>query len=1101
MDSKTAGRRREFRLELFGGPRLRRGTTPVRLSPQELTLVVLVAAAGRHGMSRDEILDLLWKSGSHATLRPRLAQILHMVRQKLGWPDAIIDEDRSLLLNEGLFSTDLEEYEEALDAGHFKEALSLLALGFLPNLRGAEAHSLVQWLDDRNVQLRDQARRELSRALQEAQDQADFPRLADLCSLQLDLDPHDEVTLRRLLRAYGAQRRPEEARAELRRFTEMMNNRTPGWRPSQETFDTMESANALSQHTPWVQKYFKSMGPRPNPFHGREGHHALLTGLLNATSSRSPKLLVLSGESGMGRSRTIRQAALDISSSGVSVLLANAGGSGIGQSLHPISQAFAHHELDDIIYTSPTHTQNILLHTILGYPHRHGSATSFSDGTNPIPFSSVCEAVFQLIVSWSQKKPLVLALDDVHLADPDTITLLRYMLRRGLPDRFALIVSVDGKAPNASTIIDLAEPCLHSTETYVLELDPLSSDSLERIGSHILGPTFPGDCLDGIVSLSEGSPKRMVMFSQHIKTQTAASGHCTYPMYRLIKSCYDRLSLLPRDILALLAIADFPLPLDSMAIILSQDRDDVLDTIAKCLTGWVRQAGADFSFIAPICARGIRDNIPDDRQRHLHLSIGRYLVDTEDFGRAHQIAHHLMRGGEADEATTWIEKALALSSQGYDANPALQLAVEAIRSSSDAVKKSRLHLALGHHLLGQGLVIQALEHLEAAHTLILTDDLGSDLLRRVEVALVEAKCLEKERNQKLLLSQINELRDKLLSEKRWGLLARACHVTLRLLDSGEAPEGEAEVLRWLEDLLSREASPPRDELIPLALVFCAQVRKGPSAQAVRVLAETIVHLDQPEHDRLLAEALQLSLLVCYHQGLLNSPQGISLRRRSIAAVSQVQDPTLLCRQYLNTAAWYIDTLDLENAPASLANALQFATSFCPPQLSREVAFNQGELLLLQGRPHEAYDLFLTGHEQSPSASPDAGTILFGTGVAASLVKMKRAQEALPYLPPKDLLFGKWAIDLTMLMTTHSDILTHQHTRVAYIHDCVSVLDPLRETSFLWYVRTLMTISRLQYRHGLPVNTGLLEESRQICENQSLLYLARQLRKLSSSGSR
>jgi DNA-binding SARP family transcriptional activator len=211
MMNETTDTRREFRLELFGGPRLCRGTTPVRLSPQELALVALVAAAGRNGMNRDEILDHLWKSGSQTTLRPRLAQILHMARQKLGWAEAMIDADRSLILSSDLFSTDLQDYEAALDSGRFEEAISLLSLGFLPNLRAAETHSMIQWLEDRHVQLRDQARRELGRALQQANHQADFPRQVELCSLQLQLDPHDEVTLRRLLRAYVALGKPSLA--------------------------------------------------------------------------------------------------------------------------------------------------------------------------------------------------------------------------------------------------------------------------------------------------------------------------------------------------------------------------------------------------------------------------------------------------------------------------------------------------------------------------------------------------------------------------------------------------------------------------------------------------------------------------------------------------------------------------------------------------------------------------------------------------------------------------------------------------------------------------------------------------------------------------
>jgi len=593
----------------------------------------------------------------------------------------------------------------------------------------------------------------------------------------------------------------------------------------------------------------------------------------------------------------------------------------------------------------------------------------------------------------------------------------------------------------------------------------------------------------------------MVLFSERLGNAISAGSGPKEALYAFIGGRYDQLSQDARRFLALLAVADCSLTLEASGALLSRTPGEISEMLSTSLSAWVRQDGYALSYIAPVCADAVRDMIPADRRRTMHLEIGRYLEVSGDYGRAHQIGRHLLEGGAGDSAMTWIEKALGLSSQGYDAEPAIRLAAEASRKSTDATGRSRLSLALGRHFLEKGDVAGAIRYFDNAKDLLLPENLDPELLRRVEVALLEAKCLGKDRKQTPLLSDLKELRDKLLSEGRWDLLARICHAQLRLLDSGEAPHGEAEIMNWLHDLLTSEAGALREELIPLALVFSAQVRKGSSSQAVRVLSEVIAHLEQPRHGRLLAEALQLRLMVSYHQGLLNCPDGISLRRRATAAVTQLQDPTLLCRHYLNTAAWYIDTLDLDNAPDSLGHALQFASAFCPPQLSREVAFNQGELLLLQGRPHEAYDIFIAGHQRSPSEDPDAGTILFGTGVAASLVKMKRSQEALAFLPSSSLIFARWAIDLSLLMKTHSQIITDATVQREYIGECTAILSLLRDTSFLWYVRALLTISQIQQRHGLPVDDLLIREARAVCQAQSLSYLAGQLENSLTSRSR
>jgi DNA-binding SARP family transcriptional activator/tetratricopeptide (TPR) repeat protein len=1097
MNGLEAGEHRELRLELFGGPRLRRGETPIRLSPQEMTMTAIIGASGREGVDRDDLLDYLWNSGRQEALRSRLAQAILMVRQKVGTYDFIVARDRRLALNRHLVSTDLEDLSRALGAGRLGEAISLVAAGFLPNVRGAETHQLTSWLEERQVHFRGTVRRELGRAVQEAHDRANFEEVARLAALQLELDPEDESALRRLLRAYGAQGRAVEGRAAFVRFTEGMASRDPDWKPTERTLDAFSSLGSISVDTPWVRQHLRRVGPRFNPFHGREGHHSVLTGLLDAESEDSPKLIFITGEPGMGRSRTIHEVLLDIASSGITILFAIAEGGQYGQSLQPFSQAFAHHDLTSVLPHLDQSTHDILLHTVVGYD-LGGVSSIISDHTTvTVPFASVCEAILRLLTAWTSRQRLVLAIDDAHLADVDSLNLLTYLLRRGLPQGLSLLLSVDGSHSRARQVIGLGDPYISSLDIYVLPLDPLSEDSLEHIGHHFLSHDCAGEVINTLVALSRGSPKRMIMLCQRLRDGLRQGNDVPTSLSHLISHHYGLVTDTGRRILALLAVADGPLSLEAIPAILSLSPTDVAAISSSQLKGWVRPQGTELSFPTPLLSRLLYESLSEHQKRRLHFALATYLEDAGDYGRSHQIARHFALSGEEEKASIWIERALRASSQGYDAEPAVSLAVETIGNLDAPVLKSRLLFALGGHQLGQGKIELALTNMQAARALLNSNHLERDLIRQVEVSLVEGKCLTHNRAAGTLLAEIIGLRQTLLHEGRWDLLARVCRAQLRLVDSGGAPEIEEEIMSWVGQLLKEGEEPLSANMLPLALVYGSQLRKGFSEEAYRVLSDAMPLLEEQQHAPLLAYALQLRFMMFYHRGLLNTADGIAARRLYLAATSNLQDRAPLCRHHLNTAAWYIDTLDLDNAPASLSQARNLASASCPPQLAREVAVNQAELLLLQGRPHEAYTIFLENYNRSPRTDPDAGTVLSATGVAAALLRMRRPDEAAGYIPPRSLLMSRWAIDLSLLLHTHMAMITSVPEQLAFLGSCKDILSDLKACSFLWYTKTLLTVSHARSKHRLELDREAILDAATQCHDQDLRYLATRLRSLLS----
>ena len=115
-----------LRLNAFGGVALTRDGSPViaAVAPRRLALLVLVAAAGERGISREAIAGLLWPDSDPEEGRHSLHQMLYLSRQAFGAPDLYLGNS-SLLLNPAYIECDIWEFESALRARQPERAIAL----------------------------------------------------------------------------------------------------------------------------------------------------------------------------------------------------------------------------------------------------------------------------------------------------------------------------------------------------------------------------------------------------------------------------------------------------------------------------------------------------------------------------------------------------------------------------------------------------------------------------------------------------------------------------------------------------------------------------------------------------------------------------------------------------------------------------------------------------------------------------------------------------------------------------------------------------------------------------------------------------------------
>jgi DNA-binding SARP family transcriptional activator len=138
-----------LRLNTFGGLVLQQDGqlhTGPAAQRRRLALLAVVAAAGRRGASRDKLLALLWPDAEPEAGRHSLYQALHAIRRSVG-SDEVFQGSSTLQLNPDLITSDVGEFEEAIEHGAHEAAARLYRGPFLDGFRLEGAPEYETWLD------------------------------------------------------------------------------------------------------------------------------------------------------------------------------------------------------------------------------------------------------------------------------------------------------------------------------------------------------------------------------------------------------------------------------------------------------------------------------------------------------------------------------------------------------------------------------------------------------------------------------------------------------------------------------------------------------------------------------------------------------------------------------------------------------------------------------------------------------------------------------------------------------------------------------------------------------------------------------------------
>ena len=394
-------------------------------------------------------------------------------------------------------------------------------------------------------------------------------------------------------------------------------------------------------------------------FVGRESEMKTLLAMLQDVQAGKQRVVLISGESGVGKTRLIEELLGDALIHDF-LCLKGAGREEGGQIYGALIDAF------------------------------QGTVDLVAGLPDPLETDkfSVMERWLQLLKRLRQKQPIVLCLEDIQWLDELTLEFLQYVLRDPEPCPFLLCLTC--RWSNLEPISEEIENFIHSNEfaeATQIQLENLLQGEVGYLAASMLGEmSIPSDALQTLFRETGGQPLFVV---EAVRTLVNAdvvrqnvSGDWQWEEFPetllsddILEVLYRRIATLPatqQRVLeyACVFLSDFSFQL--LAEVWRGDELELLDVlddlIAEGFLAACREDEEQYQFSQELCRRAIYDRMQDVRRRLLHREIGNALEKTEQAEElTAELADHFAAAEEHDKAVKYTRLASkkALEVQGY----------------------------------------------------------------------------------------------------------------------------------------------------------------------------------------------------------------------------------------------------------------------------------------------------------------------------------------------------------------------------------------------------------------------------------------------------
>jgi DNA-binding SARP family transcriptional activator len=673
-----------LRVRLLGGLGIE-GIDDVALGSRKGRLLVKALAVARGAPVRtDRLVEILWGDDPPARPAEQVGVLVSRLRGVLG-ADRIVRTDAGLVLRADWL--DVEELEARV-----AEAAAALGSGRAGSARSAAAAAVAlargevlpeedgDWVEGARATARAVVGRAHQLAAEAAATAGDHGGAAAAAEAALALDPYDEVALRTLMAAHASAGRPASALAAYVRVRDrVVEDLGVDLSPETEALH-----DRLVLEPPVVVPAAGASGAGRPVLVGRKAELAALAGHLDAVgragdSGGGAALVVVRGEPGAGKSALVDAFVSDLGDR-ATVLRGRCDELGRDLPLQPIADALAEQlrTLGEDAAAAVAGPELPAIGPLVGLGLGRGGDAGPDDAvTATVPDAEAGRAgLFAALVATIERlgggRPVVLAIDDLHLAGRSTLAWLAFARRRG---RGLLLLATTRPGP----------PSPAGAEE--LALGPLDATAVAE-----LLPELDAERRAALLDRSGGNPLFLLALARSIDGAHGAA------LPDDIRSVVDsRVAMLGPAATSLRAAATLgtDVDLDLLADVLGRPALEVLgDLEAALAAGILVERGNGLAFGHDLVREAIEATTTAARRALVHRDAARALSSRTGVD-ALAVAVHARLGGDLQRAEAAYVEAGRQALARYDTDAAaehLDTAIGLGGSAAALVVRARVRL-------------------------------------------------------------------------------------------------------------------------------------------------------------------------------------------------------------------------------------------------------------------------------------------------------------------------------------------------------------------------------------------------------------------------
>jgi DNA-binding SARP family transcriptional activator/tetratricopeptide (TPR) repeat protein len=708
---------------------------PVRFrTKKHLALLVYLAVEPHQQHRRDRLAELLWPRVSLAEARHSLATALSVLRPRVG-ANALQATREQVSLAPGHLELDLDRLA-AGDVAGSETSSPLEVAAFLEGFDIPDAGEFALWKDRQQARWLPAVMSAFGQGLERCRRVGDTRRIEQIADKMLALDPacEDAVRAKMEVLAFAGDRL-----SALRLYE--------GWRVRiAEELDAVPSAPlermaARLRQRGWERAALDHLPTAPpdqsrgRPFIGREAEYRTLYDAWQGLHQGQTTHILLTGESGVGKTRLVERLTTAAGLDGAAVSRVQS---------YDLEQEIPYATVSGLILGllsvpevsgTPPEALAELSRTVPDVRRRFPAIPPARDTQGDTARIELAESFHQLLQAIAEERPIILVVDDVHLADDASLSVLHLVARRARGERLMMIfiARLGGGAPPQSI-----ERLTHGGAA--LGVQPLELRGLSREESTALltcladagGVTLPAGVRTTLLRAARGVPMVLEFLLQDwltngdaslalavsaMTSELACDGRGPETYRQILAGLVRTLDGAARTVLALAAILGPRLNDSSMYALADLSLGQTLAGLVQLASlRMFRESGEGFEFANELLRAEVYASVPAPLRRTLHGSIADRLLaleHTKDISGL-EIAWHCVRAGRREEALPHLLSGARQAMRRGAAHLAQRALETAIPGFDDSHTITEATLLLVEALQEQGLWRDSLDLLRSS---------------------------------------------------------------------------------------------------------------------------------------------------------------------------------------------------------------------------------------------------------------------------------------------------------------------------------------------------------------------------------------------------